>query len=534
MNDSWGRFRSDLRSLKEAAGMSFKQIKAAAEAADAFLPTSTVSDLLGRAETKVGRECTGQLARLVEILIANTAPGEPAAAPWRDRASWQRRWWALDDKDRGAASPPPVTGTEGAFGWDGALEKLGLGAGTEIAWLKDRRPSRMAAVISELAALGMYCQAHDVACELLRCTEGTRGPRDPGVLAARHVAAYWTGEAGNPRTARDLTAALLADCREVLGEEHVLSRLAALRLAVWTTAAGDPAQGRRLFRELARGGSDDRITLLARLGGVRTALLAGEAEEAGDRLLRLLPALVAEYAEHHPVVIAARLYEAQALWAGTRRAHSGRLLDGLVGDATEHLGRAHPLTLYAQGLHARLVLADKDANRALELAEDAYAEAVRVLGADHPDSLSVGNILAIVRASSDGLAAEEMFGEVYRRAREALGPEHHLTLDISHNLAVVTTRWDLQAARALFEDVQEARIRVLGAEHPQTLLTRMAVAVAVLELDGKDAARPLLEEVHHARVRVLGSAHPDVEFTSKFLRIAAQRAPALPGGPSEH
>ncbi len=522
MTDSWRGFRADLRALRTASGMTYRDI----EEADDSLPKSTVHGLLGPADKRAGKECTGQLERLVAILLTHTAPDDPAAGPWRDRAAWQRRWELLDDLGRSDV-PPPGTGTGGALGWDGALEKLGLGADTEAAWLKDPRLSRIAAVIGELSALGLYRQAHGLASELLRRAEAMLGPQDPGMLAARHVAAYWTGEAGEVRTARDLTSALLSDCCAVLGGKHPLSRLAVLRLASWTTACGHPAEGRRLYRELVRNGPDDRITLLARLGGVRAALSVGEAEEGVDQVGRLLPDLEAEYPKHHPVVLAARIHQAQAHRLAGRTADSLELLEGLVADTTAHLDRTHPLTLSIRGRHANAVWAnavwadDADSQRALDLAEEAYAEAVQVIGPDHPDTLFVGNALAITLAGHDEARSEEMFRQQYERARAALGAEHELTLAIGHNLAVMLHAEDPEAARRLYDEVREAQTRVLGAEHPETLLTRTNLALVVRDLDGSGAARPLFEEVYRARVRVLGAAHPDTVYTRGLLASEA-------------
>ncbi|MGW2993158.1 tetratricopeptide repeat protein, partial [Streptomyces sp. NPDC001193] len=514
--------------MNEAADVHYKPIEDAAKARGTSLSTSTISSLLGKGETRTGRD-TGKLEILVEILLANTADDHPAAAPWLDQRAWKARWEALDDRDRGRAAQPRANGTEGVFGWDDPLGGLREGAG--IAWLKDRHTSRMAAAIGELAALGMYRQARDVAWELQRSVLGTHGPLDPEALAARHVAAYWVGEAGNRRAARAATATLLAECHAALGGEHALTRLARLRLAAWTTAADDTAQGRRLYRQLARDGSDDRITLLSRLGGARAAKTVGEIDEAEDQLARLMPDLVAEYEAHHPVLFAARIHAAQARWKGTRSAAHGRQsLERLVADATEHLGRAHPLTLKARARHARLVHADGDPQRSLELAEQTHIDALSVLGADHPSTLAAGNVLSVILASVDLPAAWALLGQLCEQAKRALGDESRVTLGIRHNLAVVTHHEDPRAARALYEEVRDARTRVLGAEHPHTLLTRTALAYAVLALDGADAARPLLEEIHCARVRVLGPAHPDVEVTGELLRIAGQAAPALPGG----
>ncbi|MEW2413734.1 tetratricopeptide repeat protein [Streptomyces sp. NPDC046866] len=508
--------------------MTYREI----EDADPSLPRSTVHGLLGPADKRAGRECTGKLERLVTVLLARAAPDDPAAAPWRDRAAWQRRWEELDDRGRSDALLAG-TPTGGALGWDGPLERAGMGADTELAWLTGSRLPRIAAVIGELSALGLYRRAHDVAREFLRCAEETLPPQDPGMLAARHVAAYWAGEAGEVRRARDLTARLGADCLDALGADHPLTRLSALRLAAWTTGAGDPAQGRRLYRELARNGPDDRITLLARLGGAGAAHLAGDTDESLDRLAALLPDLRAEYGEHHAVVLAARMQQVR----GRRRmgergwSCSLELLDGLVREASEHLGPAHPLTLYVRGRHARAVGSHGDWPRALELAEETYREAVRVNGPDHPDSLTVGNSLAVILARSDAQASEVLFRELHGRARDRLGDDHYRTLRIAHNLTVVVHSHDPAAARPLYEEVREARVRVLGADHPDTLLTRFSIAHTVLLLEGGDAARPLFEEVHRARARVLGPQRPDTLRVLRYLGGGGPAVPELPGDP---
>ncbi|KOU24687.1 hypothetical protein ADK52_13850 [Streptomyces sp. WM6372] len=216
--------------------------------------------------------------------------------------------------------PQPDTRGGRGLGWDGAAEKLRLGADTEAEWLSGPRLLRIASSIADLEALDLHRRAHDLARDLLHCAEGTLRPQAPGLLAARHVAAYRTGQTGDVREARRLTSTLLDDCRDALGTDHPLTRTALLRLAAWTTGSGEPAQGRRLYRELVLAGPRDRITLLARLGRAHADLLAGEAEEAVDRLGHLLPDLRAEHAGHHPVVLAARIHEAQAHRAGGRTA----------------------------------------------------------------------------------------------------------------------------------------------------------------------------------------------------------------------
>lgn len=104
MTDSWLQFRLDLAELKDAGGMNYRAIEDAGRAADAALPRSTVNGLMQPVDRPAGRSCTGQLEDLVDVLLAHAAHDDPAAAPWRDRASWQRRWEELED-DR---SPTPA------------------------------------------------------------------------------------------------------------------------------------------------------------------------------------------------------------------------------------------------------------------------------------------------------------------------------------------------------------------------------------------------------------------------------------------
>ena len=103
---------------------------------------------------------------------------------------------------------------------------------------------------------------------------------------------------------------------------------------------------------------------------------------------------------------------------------------------------------------------------------------------------------------------------LFRRAMEArervLGPDHPDTLSSVNSLALLLDgKRDYAGAEPLYRRAMEARERVLGPEHPDTLSSVNSLA---LLLDGKDdyaGAEPLLRRAMEASERVLGPDHPD-------------------------
>ena len=73
---------------------------------------------------------------------------------------------------------------------------------------------------------------------------------DPLGHAIREEVAYWTGEAGDPATARDLLTDLLPDQTRVLGPDHPDTLTTRHNQASWTGQAGDPATARDLLTAL--------------------------------------------------------------------------------------------------------------------------------------------------------------------------------------------------------------------------------------------------------------------------------------------
>jgi hypothetical protein len=100
--------------------------------------------------------------------------------------------------------------------------------------------------------------------------------------------------------------------------------------------------------------------------------------------------------------------------------------------------------------------------------------------------------------------------------RRVLGEDHPDTLTSADNLAMLLSRLgESQAARELAEDIL-ARRRVQGEDHPDILRSAFILAGELTELGEYQAARELNEDILARRRRVLGDDHPDTMVAAAF------------------
>ena len=85
----------------------------------------------------------------------------------------------------------------------------------------------------------LYRRSGDAAAALMPIRERVLGPDHPSTLSARHELARWTGEAGNPVSARDQFAALLPIRERVLGPDTRWTLATRRNLDYWTDKAAD-------------------------------------------------------------------------------------------------------------------------------------------------------------------------------------------------------------------------------------------------------------------------------------------------------
>ncbi len=164
--------------------------------------------------------------------------------------------------------------------------------------------------------------------------------------------------------------------------------------------------------------------------------------------------------------------------------------------------------------------------QAIAIGERLLADQERVLGPDHPDTLSSRFNLAIVYREAGRLDEAVSLHEQTLAARErVLGPDHPNTLKSRHDLATVhqvAGRFD--EAIPLHEQNLAAEKRVLGPDHPDTLRLRNDLAVAYRAVGRLDEAIPLHEQNLATRERVLGPDHPSTLQSRDNLATAYRDA----------
>src|SRR6266849_4480788 len=145
----------------------------------------------------------------------------------------------------------------------------------------------------------------------------------------------------------------------------------------------------------------------------------------------------------------------------------------------------------------------------------------RVLGPEHPDTLTSMNNLATDLDDSDA-EAEKLFRETLDIKRRVLGPEHPDTLLAMSNLAYVLADKgrDAEAEKLEREELDISR-RVLGPKHKGTLTSMDNLAI-VLSREGRNAEAEKLErEALDISRRVLGAEHPQTAASIYNLGVIA-------------
>jgi len=213
------------------------------------------------------------------------------------------------------------------------------------------------------------------------------------------------------------------------------------------------------------------------------------------------------------------LYQGQPVRA------AGHLQRALAG-SVRVLGEDHPQTLTAGNDLAAAYEAAGDLGRAIPLFEQALADRQRVLGEDHPDTVtSRGNLASAYVAAGDLGRAIPLFEQALAGSVRVLGRDHRDTLAARSNLAAAyVAAGDLGRAIPLFEQALAGSVRVLGRDHRDTLTFRNNLAGACRAAGDLGRAIPLLEQTLADRQRVLGEDHPDTLLSRGNLAGAYQDA----------
>ena len=135
----------------------------------------------------------------------------------------------------------------------------------------------------------------------------------------------------------------------------------------------------------------------------------------------------------------------------------------------------------------------------------------RLLGSEHPDTLtSVNRLAMLLQAKGDYAGAEPLLRRTLEGTERVLGHEHPHTLESVNNLAaLLQAKGDYAGAEPLYRRALEGTGRMLGSEHPNTLACLNNLAGLLQDKGDYAGAEPLYRRALAGKERVLGSEHPD-------------------------
>jgi plasmid stability protein len=183
------------------------------------------------------------------------------------------------------------------------------------------------------------------------------------------------------------------------------------------------------------------------------------------------------------------------------------------------LGPDHPVTLTTRHCIAVGMSERGDHEAAENESRDILTAKLRALGPDHPDTLTTRAQIAVeMAARGNHEAAENEYRDVLTATLRALGPNHPDTLTTRHCIALeIAAHGNHEAAENEFRDILTAKLRALGPNHPDTLATRHEIARIMTARGNHEDAEAEFRDVLVAKLRVLGPDHSSTKATATWV-----------------
>jgi DNA-binding SARP family transcriptional activator len=167
-------------------------------------------------------------------------------------------------------------------------------------------------------------------------------------------------------------------------------------------------------------------------------------------------------------------------------AHAMRMLDE-IDELDDDAARGDLLQIAVQV--ARRLAEGGLHEDAVALLEQTLASSERILGPDHPSSLSVrANLAGVYQELGRHQEAVALLEQTLASSERILGPDHPSSLSVRANLAGVYQELGRhQEAVALLEQTLASSERILGPDHPSTRTVRANLAYVRRQPEGSDA-----------------------------------------------
>ncbi|KAH0543886.1 hypothetical protein FGG08_001787 [Glutinoglossum americanum] len=185
------------------------------------------------------------------------------------------------------------------------------------------------------------------------------------------------------------------------------------------------------------------------------------------------------------------------------------------------LGEEHPETISVMSNLAKTLGHQGKLEEAASMKKEVLEKRKRILGEEHPDTISaVGNLAVTLGAQGKLEEAVSMINKVLEKRKRILGEEHPETISAMGRLASMLGRQGkLEEAASMKKEVLEKRKRILGEEHHGTI-SALGNLANTLGAQGKlEEAVPMMKEVLEKRKRILGEEHPDTVTARHSLMI---------------
>ncbi len=171
---------------------------------------------------------------------------------------------------------------------------------------------------------------------------------------------------------------------------------------------------------------------------------------------------------------------------------------------------------------------------AFTLQESALATRRRILGDEHPDTLSsIGSMGMLLRWQGRLAEAEPYLRESLEKRRRLLGDEHPQTLASIVSLGLLLSdQGKYTEAQPYYRDALEKRRRVLGDDHPDTLASIHNMGALLDSLGEMPEATRYYREALEKRRRVLGEDHPGALVSLNDVGVPVPGTWRVPAGTS--
>ncbi|MFE8986514.1 tetratricopeptide repeat protein, partial [Streptomyces collinus] len=353
--------------------------------------------------------------------------------------------------------------------------------------------------------------------DVSQCRGRVLGSSHPEALNSRALHIWCLAEVGDYPKAAHLVGTLIQDCMLALPSDHpVVLRSRALS-ALCGAHVGNPAQAIRLLSEVVSDhvrvfGVDHPESLRCRWFLAESLIAAEDFGEAASHLDELIQDQQRILGPHHPETFESRAAHIMCLAASGAAATSDELARDLVHACEGVQGSEAPVSILCQISYAVALAACGKTEMAMQVSGEVVRRCTYALGPDHLHSFYARFMEAAVLATGNGneLAVRRRLAELGADQARVLGADHPATLTSRHALAeTLAGQGHFDEAAPIYAEVAAARARVLSPEYPDTLTSRHGYAVCIGALGEYGEAVRLSAEVAAVRARVLGPEHPD-------------------------